>query len=190
MKKTFIALLALCGTAMSDNYTWGGSENGERNVSANWDLNNLYYPQSGRDNAIIGDNKVNWSNDLAFGFNKDFTMDYGTFTADSYGQFNVTTEQALWYNGHTVTLTGTLDFAGISYGEGTIALFPLNGEVSQFAVDHRGLQVINTNDYVTYKIRQENNGVYIITCNVIPEPTTAALPLLALAGLAVRHRRK
>jgi len=232
MKKTLIALSALGSIAVAADYTWVGPENGEWDVSSNWDLNNGYYPQSGMDNAIIGDDKsvvwstgyfgqsnsitlgenstlaltangdihvgaftigggskVNWSHDADLGFGNDFTINYGTFTADSYGQFNVATARTLWYNNHIVTLTGTLDFAGISPGEGSIALYTLNGGVSQLNVDYSGLQVINANDRVTYEIKQENNGVYI-TYSVIPEPTTATLSLLSLAGLAVRRRRK
>lgn len=232
MKKTFIAFLALSSISMADNYTWVGPENGEWNVSANWDLNNSFFPQSSIDNAFIGDNKsvvwstgyfgqsnsitlgenstlaltasgninvgaftigggskVNWSNSADLGFNKSFTIDYGTFTADSYGQFNVATDRSLWYNGHTVTLMGTLDFADVSAGEGTINLYTLAGGVSEFHVDYSGLHVINTNDRVTYEIKQVDNGVSI-SYKAIPEPTTATLSLLALAGLAARCRRK
>lgn len=233
MKSIFIALLALSGIAMAADYTWVGPENGEWNVSSNWDLNNPYYPQSWYDNAIIGDNKsvvwsggsyygncqaitlgqnstlnltaggdinigkftigggsqVNWANGYDLGYKCAFSVDYGTFSADSYGSFNVTTGRTLWYNGHTVTLLGTLDFAGVAPGEGTIGLYTLSGGANGQSIDYSGLQVINANEQVTYEIKQENNGVYI-SYKVVPEPTTATLSLLALAGLAARRRRK
>ena len=138
---------------------------------------------------IGGGSKVNWSNEYALGFGRGLTIDYGTFSVDSYGQFNVTTGQALWYNSHTVTLVGTLDFANVAPGEGTIELYTLSGGVNGLSLDYSGLKVINTNEFVTYEISQVNNGV-AITYNVIPEPATTTLSLLALAGLAARRRRK
>ncbi len=148
-------------------------------ANGNLDVNTL---------EIGGGTKVNWSNDMALGFGRDLTIKYGTFTADSYGQFNITTGQALWYNNHTVSLVGTLDFANVAPGEGTIELYTTSGTVYQLSLDYSGLDIINANKDVTYEIKQVNNGV-VITYNVIPEPATATLSLLALAGLATRRRR-
>lgn len=140
--------------------------------------------------TIGGGSQVNWNNDSALGYSRDFTINYGTFTADSYGQFNVLTESALWYNGHTVTLTGTLDFANIAPGEGTINLYTTTAAgVNGFSIDYSGLNVINADGRVTYDIEQVDNGV-AISYSVVPEPSTATLSLLALAGLASRRRRK
>lgn len=233
MKKSLVFLFALSGAVLAADYTWVGPEGGDWATSANWDLNNGYYPQSDSDHAIIGDNKsviwsscqyfgatnivtlgknsiltltangdlnvntfeigggskVNWSNDYALGFGRNLTINYGTFSADSYGQFNITTGQSLWYNSHTVSLVGTLDFANVSPGEGTIQLYTLSGGVNGLSVDYRGLNVINANESVIYEIKQVDNGV-AIAYNVIPEPTTATMSLLALAGLAARRRRK
>ncbi len=138
---------------------------------------------------IGGGSKVNWGNEYALGFGRDLTINYGTFSADSFGQFNITTGQDLWYNGHTVSLVGTLDFANVSPGEGIIELFMTSGGVYGISLDYSGLNIINTSEDVTYEIKQVNNGV-AITYNVIPEPTSATLSLLALAGLAARRRRK
>lgn len=139
--------------------------------------------------GIGGGSKVNWGNEYALGFGRDLTINYGTFSADSFGQFNITTGQALWYNGHTVSLVGTLDFANVSPGEGIIELYTTSGGVHGISLDYSGLNIINTGEDVTYEIKQVNNGV-AITYNVIPEPTSASLSLLALAGLAARRRRK
>lgn len=235
MKKAIIILSSLSTMAMAADYTWVGPENGQWNVSSNWDINNGYYPQSDYDHAFIGDNKsviwsggdyygasnsitlgqnsvlsltkdgninvstftigknsaVNWTNDYDLGYSRSFTINYGTFTADSYGQFNVTTERALWYNGNKVTLNGVLDFAEVDPGEGTIRLYTLNGGVDGLNIDYSGLQVINTNDRITYEIKQENNGVSIAyKVAPVPEPATATLSLMALAGLAARRRRR
>ena len=138
---------------------------------------------------IGGGSKVNWSNAYALGFGRSLTINYGTFSADSYGQFNITTGQALWYNSHTVSLVGTLDFANVSPGEGTIELYTLSGRCEGLNLDYSGLNIINANKDVTCEIKQVNNGV-TITYNVIPEPATATLSLLTLAGLATRRRRK
>lgn len=139
--------------------------------------------------TIGGGSVVNWTNSYDLGYQHSLTLDFGTFTADSYGSFNISTDRVLWYNGHAVNLVGTLDFAGITPGEGTIALYTLSGGAYQQNIDYSGLQVINANDNVTYEIKQENNGVYI-SYKAVPEPTTATLSLLALVGLAARRRRK
>lgn len=139
--------------------------------------------------TIGKDSKINWSNEYALGYGRDFTINYGTFTADSYGQFNVATNRDLWYNNHTVTLSGILDFEDVAAGEGTIKLYTQSGGLYGNNVNYSGLQVINTNDRVTYEIKHDNSGVYI-TYNAVPEPATATLSLLALAGLAARRRRK
>lgn len=235
MKKAIIILSSLSTMAMAANYTWVGPENGQWNVSSNWDINNGYYPQSDSDHAFIGDNKsviwsggyyygasdsitlgqnsvlsltaggdiavntftigrnsaVNWTSDYHLGYLRSFTINYGTFTVDSYGQFNVTTGQKLWYNNKKVTLNGVLDFAEVDPGEGTIRLYTLNGSVDGLNIDYSGLQVINTNDRITYEIKQENNGVSIAyKVAPVPEPATATLSLMALAGLAARRRRR
>ena len=85
---------------------------------------------------------------------------------------------------------GTLDFANIAPGEGTIELYTASSVgVYDLSLDYSGLEVINASEFVTYEIKQLNSGV-AITYNVIPEPATATLSLLALAGLAARRRRK
>ena len=232
MKKSLVFLFALSGAVLAADYTWVGPENGDWATSANWDLNNGYYPQSDSDRTIIGDNKsviwsscqyfgasnivtlgknsiltmtsngnlnvntleigggskVNWSNDYALGFGRDLTINFGTFSADSYGQFMITTGQALWYNDHTVSLVGTLDFANVSPGEGTIELYTTSGGINGLSLNYSGLEVINANEFVTYEIKQVDNGV-AIAYSVIPEPATATLSLLALCGLAARRRR-
>ena len=75
MKKSLVFLFALSGAVLAADYTWVGPEGGDWATSANWDLNNGYYPQSNSDHAIIGDNKsVIWSSCQYFGATNIVTL--------------------------------------------------------------------------------------------------------------------
>ena len=127
----------------------------------------------------------------AIGYGKDFTINYGTFTADSYGQFDVNmTAGTLWTNGRTITLSGNFDTSDLT-GSGEIVLYDAsgisyNGGDTTFNVS--GI-TLNTSEKVTAEIITGGNKVSI-SYQVVPEPTTATLSLLALCGLAARRRRK
>ena len=127
----------------------------------------------------------------AIGYNRDFTINYGTFTADSYGQFDVNmTAGTLWTNGKTITLTGNFDTSGLT-GSGEIVLYDASGlsyNGGGTTFDVSGI-TLNTSEKVTAEIITRDNKV-AISYQVVPEPATATLSLLALCGLAARRRRK
>ncbi len=126
----------------------------------------------------------------AIGYGRNFTIDYGTFTADSHGFFNANMESGtLWTNGKTITLTGIFDTTDLT-GSGSITLYDASqighgGGAASFNVS--GI-TLNTSDTVSAEIVTSNNKV-VINYVAAPEPTTATLSLLALAGLAARRRR-
>ncbi len=126
----------------------------------------------------------------AIGYNRDFTINYGTFTADSYGQFDVNmTAGTLWTNDKTITLTGNFDTSDHT-GSGEIVLYDASGLSyggGGTTFDVSGI-TLNTSKKVTAEIITRDNKV-AISYQVIPEPTTATLSLLALVGLAVRRRK-
>lgn len=126
------------------------------------------------------------------GFGRDFTVNYGTFTADSHGLFDASTNMtgSLWANGKTVTLTGVLDLTGVT-GSGTVDIYKSKAVSDTIHFNTEGLTVIGAEN-VNFEI-VTGSGVqlkYDIPTPAVPEPTTATLSLLALAGLAARRRRK
>lgn len=130
----------------------------------------------------------------AIGYGVDFTLNYGTFTADSHGLFDANMGGGtLWSNGKKITLTGIFDTTNLE-GTGSITLYDASaiGHVGGNEVfDVSGI-TLNASDDVTAEIVTTGNKVvinYSVT-PAVPEPTTATLSLLALAGLAARRRRR
>lgn len=130
----------------------------------------------------------------AIGYGKDFTINYGTFTADSHGLFDANMGGGvLWTNGRTVTLTGNFDATGLE-GSGSITLY----DASQIThgggdavFDVSGISMTKS-DNVDVDIVTSGNKVVInyTVAPAVPEPTTATLSLLALAGVMVRRSRR
>lgn len=127
----------------------------------------------------------------ALGYGRDFTINYGTFTADSHGLFDASgMAGSLWANRKTVTLTGVLDLTGVT-GSGTVDIYKSKAVSDTIYFNTEGLTVIGAEN-VNFEI-VTGSGVqlkYDIPTPAVPEPTTATLSLLALAGLAARRRRK
>ena len=130
----------------------------------------------------------------AIGYGKNFTINYGTFTADSHGLFDANMGGGvLWTNGKTVTLTGNFDATGLA-GSGSITLYDASqmshgGGAAVFDVS--GISMTKS-DNVDVDIVTSGNKVVInyTVAPAVPEPTTATLSLLALAGVMVRRRRR
>lgn len=130
----------------------------------------------------------------AIGYGKNFTINYGTFTADSHGLFDANMGGGvLWTNGRTVTLTGNFDATGLA-ASGSITLYDASqithgGGAAVFDVS--GISVTKS-DNVDVDIETSGNKVVInyTVAPAVPEPTPATLSLLALAGVMVRRRRQ
>lgn len=252
MKKYFLFTLAglsLCLTAQADtNYVWTGkAEDQSWSNPQNWNVNgspNGYYPQSGADNATIGDNAgtIRWENcafwgasksieigsgstlicnatdgksnfsaqtitlesgsalqftsattNGDFGLQSNLTINYDGVTAADYTYFDATGAKQLWGNGHTVYLTGSVDTTGLT-GSGTIDLLAYTTFGSAPAFDYTDLDLTGDGTVQLTISDVTENGVRKIGVNytvlAVPEPATATLSLLALAGLCARRRRK
>lgn len=50
----------------------------------------------------------------AFGINKDFTLNFGTFSAAEHGSWTATDTADFWTTNHTVSFTETLDMGSLS----------------------------------------------------------------------------
>ena len=124
----------------------------------------------GETGVIILDNAVvNYSLDnLANGS--------GIFTADLTDLFHCSTVGQLELNIDTNTLA--------QYGYSGLAV--------QFGEDVNAAELALKLDGITYNYAGAvgSNGAPTFSINIVPEPTTAALSMLALAGLAARRRRK
>ena len=124
----------------------------------------------GETGVIILDNAVvNYSLDnLANGS--------GIFTADLTDLFHCSTVGQLELNIDTNTL----------------AQYGYTGLAVQFGEDVNAAELALKLDGITYNYAGTvgSNGAPTFSINIVPEPTTATLSLLALAGLAARRRRR
>ena len=83
----------------------------------------------------------------------------------------------------------TRDGKSVSFdGTNTTYSFTDSNGVLMTAVD--SLDALATATTSSYYITKDASGIKVSYVNIIPEPTTATLSLLALAGLAARRRRK
>ncbi|MBQ8899952.1 MAG: PEP-CTERM sorting domain-containing protein, partial [Akkermansia sp.] len=118
---------------------------------------------------------------------------------DSGNDFNPGAWQALTLAGGTMTDTNGLTLT--SAREGNVTLHAWEAaptEENPNAGDYTG--AIYTNDsleataanYGKYLLGADKKGIYVqyVKADIVPEPTTATLSLLALAGLAARRRRR
>ncbi len=129
----------------------------------------------------------------SIGFEKDMTLNYEIFgSAAGYVEFDGMTR--LWGNNHTITMIGTLSADAFAGQALTIDLLKLDVneaagiDASSFRFNTERLDVSAVQGASIVKTYQD--GVYTVSIQVVPEPATATLSLLALAGLATRRRRK
>ncbi len=106
-----------------------------------------------------------------------FTMNVGKFKSDG---------------NDALALTGTLDLAALSHSRGSVVLVDISADewVGGLSVDYSGLTFVNNNSLASldWVGTEQGNGQLVLS--YVPEPATATLSLLALAGLAARRRRK
>lgn len=115
---------------------------------------------------------TDWSNIVAVSLVYSFT------TPDS-GATTVNTALTIGYKDETVPVT---------YGE-TKSNIVFSG-VSGFAATGLEVNDVFVKDYEVSSVYSNLDTVKAMSVDLIPEPTTATLSLLALAGLAARRRRR
>ena len=121
----------------------------------------------------------------------------GSFSVATGGHDNTTKSVTGKMGTYIVTYNATKKDLTLFYNGTEVATADLTGvtntnKVANFAIGGRALSLNNTSDF-TFSNIQLYSGVLSseqIKSLSVPEPTTATLSLLALAGLAVRRRRK
>lgn len=172
---------------------WTYSGAGNNNVGSWQSPSNAAYQNSfSPDAQLRGNTTDSWTMNFTVTNNTEEEISLTQFTFDTYGingggsdknatipvtltLAGITTNISLDFGGRTTT--GTLDFTGdnaITIGANQTATLALT--------------MAATNGFNTYSGITAGSVTY--TTPVIPEPTTATLSLLALAGLAARRRRK
>lgn len=107
-----------------------------------------------------------------------------TYTSNTNGAYNVGTFS---FEGQNITLSSTAAYTYtiVTKSEETGAFTPVNnfayGEFNPYVSSSKGFFIDGNSGY---------QPIVSIKTQSIPEPTTATLSLLALAGLAARRRRK
>lgn len=160
------------------------------------DANNTSEDKDGKHIIVITDASLKiqgWSSnesDTATDASEyNFTWNFGNVTLDTD-----TTYFAIAYDADVpLTLGATLAKVGenMQFGVGGVSNYGSNGlSFDGSANGKTGLSFLNSGSYgINTKQTQFAPNVTIVT-TTIPEPATATLSLLALAGLAVRRRRR
>ena len=111
----------------------------------------------------------------AFGLGRDFTLNFGTFTASEHGSWTATDIANLWVNHHSVHFTGTLDMNSLT-GSGTIELASIKSDQwdGPLTLDLSGLNIASTSQVQANVTQVTENGVtkVIINYETVPEPAT------------------
>lgn len=77
--------------------------------------------------TLEGSSQLVFESGNAFGLGRDFTLNFGDFTATEHGTWIATDITNFWANGKTVTFTGMLDMNSLS-GSGTIELASIKSD--------------------------------------------------------------
>ena len=217
MKKTIITLLALAGVAVAapqpitltsattvetanKALTWEGSD------LTSWEVTFNVTPTLKANQTQIADAQIfstarsgNTTTGLQFASNDDGTVEiYG------HGISHNSTSTCLTVNTKTpITVRFVADYEGHTYTGGTFTVLSGETEYLNFTVDETILDTKLISGKASVWTQSGNSGsstifkVYDIAVTklddnykAVPEPATATLSLLALAGLAMRRRRK
>ena len=124
-------------------------------------------------------------------------LEEGTFSVSTDGHPNTTKSVTGEMGTYIVTYNATGKDLTLFYNGTEVATADLlevtnENKVANFAIGGRALSMNNTSDF-TFSNIQLYSGVLSseqIKSLSVPEPTTATLSLLALAGLAARRRRR
>ncbi len=244
MKKTIIALLALAGVAVGEDYTFTTSNTGITSASNFWGngvalvldpdaANSRLTTTVSPDGASLGDfdtvglssitiNIRNLQNSK--GIKLALTNSNGTILTLSDNVVTGTGNQEWTFSNTTVSTTDTLYFVytaienenvEVGYtlttgGNGMVTIDEQTQEVTAVSdlimcgassLANYGsnntagvptLAFLGTNNSRNFTLNNVQYAPYVtvVTTATIPEPATATLSLLALAGLAARRRRK
>jgi len=143
--------------------------------------------------TLEGNSHLVFESSNAFGLGRDFTLDFGTFTAAEHGSWTATDLTNFWTNGKTVTFTGTLDMNSLS-GSGTIELASIKSaqQGGNLNLDLSGLNIAsNSQVQATPAAGHGNEGRDAHErATTVPEPATATLSLLGLGSLLLRRKRQ
>lgn len=143
--------------------------------------------------TLEGNSHLVFESSNAFGLGRDFTLDFGTFTAAEHGSWTATDLTNFWTNGKTVTFTGTLDMNSLS-GSGTIELASIKSaqQGGNLNLDLSGLNIASNSQVQATVTQVTENGVtkVLINYETVPEPATATLSLLGLGSLLLRRKRQ
>ena len=143
--------------------------------------------------TLEGNSHLVFESSNAFGLGRDFTLDFGTFTAAEHRSWTATDLTNFWTNGKTVTFTGTLDMNSLS-GSGTIELASIKSaqQGGNLNLDLSGLNIASNSQVQATVTQVTENGVtkVLINYETVPEPATATLSLLGLGSLLLRRKRQ
>ncbi len=198
MKKTLIALMALAGMAMGADYTMdkGGNLYAgaftleftlEENfaVTGDYDILAAYYQVNGSSYNV---NAFLLNSDKTLTLNRGGALSSTTLTNDV--TTGTTDKSTFTTDGTTAYTLGagsyTIKYLGGTNGSAAADLYLDGAKVAGFTSGNHNMNGVNNGGDT---LNLTTNDTYGVTAT-IPEPTTATLSLLALAGLAARRRRK
>lgn len=143
--------------------------------------------------TLEGNSQLVFESTNAFGLGRDFTLNFGTFTASEHGSWTATDIANFWVNYHTVYFTGTLDMNSLT-GSGTIELASIKSAQRDgpLTLDLSGLNIASTSQIQANVTQVTENGItkVIVNYETVPEPAAFSLGVLGLGGLLLRRRRK
>ncbi len=207
MKKTIIALMALAGVAAADSLTLTTTCNSETGVLTwtentgeltAWELSfditatsisNLYIFQAAKDKSAWLPTVDFWDSKIEFN-----QCEKGG--ADQLGKVSILANETA-----SITLSFIADqsvtgeYVGgtysVSFKQGETT-FSNSVEISSFTSERTlsDYSISSGEPKFTTDNRVTISNISLTQLNAVPEPTTATLSLLALAGLAARRRRK
>ena len=73
--------------------------------------------------TLKGNSQLIFESSNALGLGRDFTLNFGTFTAEEHGSWVATNLPSFWTNGKTVTFVGTLDMNNLSGSAAELKLY-------------------------------------------------------------------
>ena len=144
--------------------------------------------------TLEGNSQLIFESSNALGLGRNFTLNFGTFTAEEHGTLTATDISGFWTNGKTVVFAGILDTSSLS-GSGTIELASIKSAQlgGNLYLDLFGLDISTSDPKIQTSVAQvTENGVtkVLINYETVPEPATATLSLLGLGGLLLRRKRQ
>ena len=212
MKKTLIALMALAGVATAQDYTLMVLADTTPAPIADYDITaggDLYAGEFtltftiGEDNTVTGDYDIIAAyyqvNGSSYNVNAFQLNSNGTLTLNRGGALSSTTLTNEVTTGTQDKSTFTANGAAYTLSAGTYTIKYLGGTNDSAAADLYldGVKVAGFTGGKHNMNGAQSGGLALnlvtndsYSAVMVPEPTTATLSLLALAGLAARRRRR